>query len=451
MADQAKDLGLKCPQKGTLYVCSNAQVPFVGCCTTDPCGEDGGICSDTNLLAATFDPEEPPQEFSHECLDGAWYSCHDLETAFIGCCARDACQARCPVKDLRAAVLTEDNDLIFQMASAESTEDSTSAKSTATAQATSTGEAANTLSQSEATTTADIPTGTTSSSGVAEKTVVVPDPHDQNDLSESQEVGVGVTAGVIGFIVLCCIVHRLIVYNRKRRPGYPHRTDHAPEWRPPSSPIQLGSTVAPSTRKCGLDRIPGEATRSRSWEDADNNAAEAKLTGPPGPRRVHSAEPARLLNDATSKAADQGSEKGKVSQHSLPLPNVRGQPVDGPRSVGHAAPQRNRQHRPQGWVTGKEHAAHHGHYSDDGDFSVNIDGYCQGPSKDAHGSANSAGGQHRHLAARSDDQLDRSAPYPAAAKRRPAPLSDGAGRALNLDHCSLKTYDPYTPPASSAG
>lgn len=444
MADQAKALGLKCPNDGTFYACPDAEASFVGCCTTDPCEDNSGTCPDNNLVAATFDRENPVQNFSHECLDGGkWYDCPDLETPFVGCCSQDACLSRCPVEDLRAAVLGDDNGLVFKMKGSESTGNSESAKSTATSRATSTGETTHTSSLTISTTTTFFPTATTSNSGVAQTTVVVEDPQGKNDLSESQEVGIGVTAGVLGCIALGCIVHRVIVHNRKGRPGYPHRTDHDPLWERPPSPIELNALNAPGTRKCGLDRVPGEATRPGSWDDAANNAAEAELTGLPGPRRVRSAEPAALLNDATSQASGQGRGSGQTSLHSLPLPDVRGRPVvDGPRSAGSAGPQFKRQRAPQGWVTGKEHAKYHGHDSDNGDFSVDIEG---------HGQGYSANRQHRYPAARSDDQLSRFVSYPPPADVRPAPRSDGAGEALNLNHYAPKTYQPYRPSVGPSG
>ena len=91
MADQAKALGLKCLNDGTLCACRDAEASFVGCCTADPCEDSSGTSPDNKLVAATFDRENPVQDFSHECLDGGkWYDCPDLETPFVGCCSQDA-------------------------------------------------------------------------------------------------------------------------------------------------------------------------------------------------------------------------------------------------------------------------------------------------------------------------------------------------------------------------
>lgn len=456
MADSTKDLGLLCPQNATVYACPNADSPFVGCCTTDPCEDGSGTCPGGHLLAATFDPDALPSNLSHDCLRGKWYTCPDLETPFAGCCSRDACQARCPAEDLRAAVLADYDGFIFKMAGAE-TKDAASAESTA-ARATSTDEATHTPSSSMSmfSTVTDSPSGTTTDPG-PETTVLVPDPHGKDDLSDSQEVGIGVAAGVIGFLVLGCIVHRIIVHMRKRRPGFPHRTDHDPDWRPPSSPIELNSAIAPGTRKCGIGRMPGEATRPGSWDDKTNNAAETKFAGLPGPRRVRSADPGLLLGKA-SRVSEQGYKRGQASQHSLPLPDVRGQLVDGSRSAGGTAYPSSQQSRPQGWVTGNEHAEHHSHYSDNGDFSVNINSHSRGShATDARARpVHSVDELRRHTspynpAARSDDQLNRFVSYPPAAEVRPAPRSEGAETALNLPQYPLRTYEAYTPPAAPTG
>ena len=449
MALLIQKIGLLCPQNNTFYACPDANIPFVGCCTSDPCKDMSGNCPISDLLAATFDLDGPAPNFSHDCLGGEWYTCPELKIPFVGCCSRDACQARCPAPDLRAAVLADDNNPVFRMAVVAS-EDSNSASSTATGKDTSSSEIKDTLSFVSTTPTVkDVPTGTTSTPSPAE-TSALADPNTKTNASKSRKVGLGIGATIIGLIVFGCISHKVARCIRKYRRRNARRANRDSNRRPLDVPIELNPVNAPGTRSCGISRVPGQATRPRSWEDEHNNRAEAKLTGLPGPRRVRSAEAAGIVN-RQAKAFERVSESMQSSQHALSLPATHDSSAETSHVVEGSDSQPSKKRRPRGWVTGSEHAKHHGHYSEEGDFSVDIDGDGRGShSTGAHNRP--ADKLYRQLApysqaSRSDDQLSHVI-YPEAGEQRPAPRSDGAAQVLNEGNYPVKNYKAYTPTKS---
>ncbi|KAI0024115.1 hypothetical protein F4780DRAFT_775949 [Xylariomycetidae sp. FL0641] len=109
--------GLSCPYGGAFYICAAARVRFLGCCGADACAADGA-CPADQLFAASFDASAPgaaalqPQACDADADAVAWYTCSDAAPPFLGCCARDPCNAGCGGPDdhdlLRPARLSDD-------------------------------------------------------------------------------------------------------------------------------------------------------------------------------------------------------------------------------------------------------------------------------------------------------------------------------------------------------
>ncbi|KAF7554543.1 hypothetical protein G7Z17_g2836 [Cylindrodendrum hubeiense] len=53
--DPIQNLGLGCPNGGDFWICANKPARFIGCCTSNPCETDYGVCPDEDLTPATFD------------------------------------------------------------------------------------------------------------------------------------------------------------------------------------------------------------------------------------------------------------------------------------------------------------------------------------------------------------------------------------------------------------
>ncbi|KAJ4120128.1 hypothetical protein NW768_010412 [Fusarium equiseti] len=109
--DPTEDLGLICPSGTNFYVCKDDPERFIGCCAINPCGTRKGLCPDQHLKAASFDKayEEyiSPQACINDNVDVAWHACSWSTSSFVGCCAVDPCSGGCPVKQLRAAKLSD--------------------------------------------------------------------------------------------------------------------------------------------------------------------------------------------------------------------------------------------------------------------------------------------------------------------------------------------------------
>lgn len=82
--------GFTCPVGGDFYICEDAINWFIGCCTSDPCADDTGICPDGNLHAASFDRSKNEVIPSQNCDDSrganVWYTCAYTNPPFFGCC-----------------------------------------------------------------------------------------------------------------------------------------------------------------------------------------------------------------------------------------------------------------------------------------------------------------------------------------------------------------------------
>lgn len=119
MSDAQTKLGLSCPKEGSFYICDNADIRFVGCCTVDPCTKErGGVCPTDDVRPASFSSDAYNQIGQQSCFspesDDIWYTCKamaDNPTPFMGCCKSNPCSADgCATKDLFPARLSDNPD-----------------------------------------------------------------------------------------------------------------------------------------------------------------------------------------------------------------------------------------------------------------------------------------------------------------------------------------------------
>lgn len=108
-------LGTTCPDSpGSFYVCEDKPTRFVGCCTVDPCKTTDGVCPDDNLTYTSFDQysynQIKPQECVSERPDVQWFTCGAIAVPFMGCCSVNPCveEDGCPAENLFAARLSDD-------------------------------------------------------------------------------------------------------------------------------------------------------------------------------------------------------------------------------------------------------------------------------------------------------------------------------------------------------
>ncbi|KAK7418962.1 hypothetical protein QQX98_003665 [Neonectria punicea] len=150
-ADPIDALGLDCPEGGDFWICATKPTRFIGCCRTNPCETDYGLCPDEDLEPATFDPHAytliPEQGCVSDNLQVEWYTCVRTKPPFLGCCAVDACEkGGCPAQSLRAARLSDvlpDADRFLDGDTASTTEASTLAVTSTSASFSATGTADN--------------------------------------------------------------------------------------------------------------------------------------------------------------------------------------------------------------------------------------------------------------------------------------------------------------------
>lgn len=131
MSTTRSDLGLSCPSKGKFYVCENASIRFIGCCTVDPCADGSGRCPQNDLAAASFSSDHydsiPGQSCAAPNNASSWFTCKSSQP-FMGCCSTNPCQNDgCPTANLLPATLSDDasNAEVF-LASSSSTPSSNS-------------------------------------------------------------------------------------------------------------------------------------------------------------------------------------------------------------------------------------------------------------------------------------------------------------------------------------
>lgn len=95
--------GPSCPS-GDWYACSSGSY-FVGCCNIDPCVLD---CPPGNLNPASFNPAFYGQFPDQQCTEASrWYTCKDTNPPFMGCCNSNLCENNgCPQGDLTPGFLS---------------------------------------------------------------------------------------------------------------------------------------------------------------------------------------------------------------------------------------------------------------------------------------------------------------------------------------------------------
>ncbi|KAJ3478977.1 hypothetical protein NLG97_g8436 [Lecanicillium saksenae] len=228
--------GVNCPFGGTFY--SGINIPYLGCCTTDPSTTDDGQCPPDSIRAASFDPAAYSQITKQECAapdSGAeWYTCAGIKPPFMGCCTINACAKNgCPQANLAAAKANSDPDLAMPFinpskwastASTATPSSSTTATSTSATSATSVTSTSSTSSES--------PSSTSSSSSTATHS-------DHQGLQTGAVVGLAIgTAAAVSIIAILLFW----IVRRKRRLAQRHH------YASPGTPSMAGDgkSVAPS-------------------------------------------------------------------------------------------------------------------------------------------------------------------------------------------------------------
>lgn len=112
MSTSTSDLGLSCPSKGKFYVCENAAIRFIGCCTVDPCADGSGSCPQSSLAPTSFSSDHydsiPAQNCAAPSNSSHWFTCKSSQP-FLGCCSVNPCEnSGCPTASLLAATLSDD-------------------------------------------------------------------------------------------------------------------------------------------------------------------------------------------------------------------------------------------------------------------------------------------------------------------------------------------------------
>ncbi|KAI9152143.1 hypothetical protein HJFPF1_09368 [Paramyrothecium foliicola] len=104
-------LGISCPTGSLWYVCQASG--FIGCCAVDPCQRPQGVCPLDKLAAAGFNGQDPEVfalvgaqgcgQAQANVSNGLWYTCSANIPPFMGCCTSNPCGEGCPEGDLRSA------------------------------------------------------------------------------------------------------------------------------------------------------------------------------------------------------------------------------------------------------------------------------------------------------------------------------------------------------------
>ena len=125
------DFGLSCPYGGTFYICKDAKSKFLGCCTEDPCVDGTGYCPQSALRYSSYSQDSyrsiPPENCVAPHNESTWYTCSGAVPPFMGCCASNPCtEDGCPVEDLLAARVDDDPTNAAPFLSSTSTSDASS-------------------------------------------------------------------------------------------------------------------------------------------------------------------------------------------------------------------------------------------------------------------------------------------------------------------------------------
>lgn len=128
------DLGLSCPQGGQFYICKEATSKFLGCCTEDPCADGTGLCPQDALRYSSISQESYRKIRAQNCAaprnESTWYTCSELTSPFMGCCASNPCaNDGCPLEDLLAARISDDPTNAAPFLTSASTSDASSGSS----------------------------------------------------------------------------------------------------------------------------------------------------------------------------------------------------------------------------------------------------------------------------------------------------------------------------------
>ncbi|KAM0281419.1 hypothetical protein ACHAQH_003542 [Verticillium albo-atrum] len=106
-------LGLSCPDGGHFYVCEGNATEFIGCCDSNPCGDNDGNCPTSDLRVSSFSTDRYASIPKQSCDDARgphiWWTCQDNSPPFMGCCASNPCGEGCPQDHLIAAILSDDD------------------------------------------------------------------------------------------------------------------------------------------------------------------------------------------------------------------------------------------------------------------------------------------------------------------------------------------------------
>lgn len=110
--DPIATLDLVCPSEGDFYICQGNSTQFIGCCTSDPCAVDGS-CPQEHLRSSSFNGSYYNEIQPQACVTSAaeWYTCNHETIPFLGCCSSNPCYAEgCPTDDLTSAKLSDNAD-----------------------------------------------------------------------------------------------------------------------------------------------------------------------------------------------------------------------------------------------------------------------------------------------------------------------------------------------------
>lgn len=87
---------------GDYHACDSTPDRFVGCCEIDPCVV-GGSCKGGALKPMSFNQDSFSSAFQdQQCSTGKWYTCQDTNPPFVGCCTSNPCgtESGCSDEDL---------------------------------------------------------------------------------------------------------------------------------------------------------------------------------------------------------------------------------------------------------------------------------------------------------------------------------------------------------------
>jgi hypothetical protein len=91
-----------CPNGGEWYVCLDAEISFIGCCTINPCPLNSS-CPLESLQPATFNTDLYGSFNDANCFNGLFYTCADTSPPFFGCCNVNPCISGCPTTNYTPA------------------------------------------------------------------------------------------------------------------------------------------------------------------------------------------------------------------------------------------------------------------------------------------------------------------------------------------------------------